>query len=60
MQTVALNTLLASGKTQIGWVVPGIRVNGDQGSWMGSFLKMSESLRSEARMAAMTSYSLVT
>lgn len=27
MQTAALNALLASGKTQIGWVVPGIRVS---------------------------------
>lgn len=59
MQTAALNALLASGKTQIGWVVPGIRVSGDQGSWMGSFLEMSGSLRFEARIAAMTSYSLV-
>lgn len=32
MQTTALNTLLASGKTQIGWVgIRGMRLGGTQG-----------------------------
>lgn len=36
LQTAALNTLLASGKTQIGWVgVPGIRLGGYPGSLEG-------------------------